>query len=91
MALLQEWWIWMIAGSVLAILEVLIPGFILLGFAIGGTLTGGLLWFDILGGSLGALLLVFGLASLAAWLALRSLLGVRRGQVKVWDRDINDN
>lgn len=91
MALWQEWWVWMVAGAVLAILEVLIPGFILLGFAIGAGITGVLLWFGALGGSLAVLLLVFGLFSLIAWLALRSLVGVRHGQVKIWDRDINDN
>lgn len=91
MALWQEWWVWMIAGAVLAILEVLLPGFILLGFALGAALTGALLWFGVLGGSLGLLLLVFGIASLVAWLALRRLVGVRRGQVTVWNRDINDN
>jgi inner membrane protein len=91
MALWQEWWVWMVAGAILAILEVLIPGFILLGFAIGAGLTGVLLWFGFLGGSLGLLLLVFGVASLIAWLALHRLVGVRHGQVKVWDRDINDN
>lgn len=91
MALWQEWWVWMVAGAVLAILEVLIPGFILLGFAIGAGITGALLWLGILGGSLAVLLLLFGLSSLIAWLALRSLVGVRHGQVKIWDRDINDN
>lgn len=91
MALWQEWWVWMVAGAVLAILEVLLPGFILLGFALGAALTGTLLWFGVLGGSLGLLLLVFGIASLVAWLALRQLVGVRRGQVKVWNRDINDS
>ncbi len=91
MALWQEWWVWMVAGAVLAILEVLIPGFILLGFAIGAGITGALLWLGVLGGSLALLLLVFGVSSLIAWLALRSLVGVRHGQVKIWDRDINDN
>ncbi|PQV56541.1 hypothetical protein LX70_02112 [Defluviimonas denitrificans] len=91
MALWQEWWVWMVAGAVLAILEVLIPGFILLGFAIGAGITGALLWLGVLGGSLAVLLLVFGVSSLIAWLALRSLVGVRHGQVKIWDRDINDN
>ena len=91
MALWQEWWVWMVAGAVLAILEVLIPGFILLGFAIGAGITGALLWLGILGGSLAVLLLLFGLSSLSAWLALRSLVGVRHGQVKIWERDINDN
>lgn len=91
MGLWQEWWVWMIAGAVLGILEVLIPGFILLGFAIGAALTGLLLWFGVLGGSLATLVLVFALASLAAWLTLRRVVGIRRGQVKVWDRDINEN
>jgi len=27
----------------------------------------------------------------AAWLGLRATMGVRGGQVKLWDRDINDN
>lgn len=25
------------------------------------------------------------------WLLLRRLIGVREGQVRIWDRDINDN
>ncbi|SPH24437.1 hypothetical protein DEA8626_03489 [Defluviimonas aquaemixtae] len=87
----SAWWVWMIAGAVLAILEVVIPGFILLGFAIGAGIVGLLLWLGVLGGSLAVLILVFAVASLAAWLALRKLVGVRRGQVKLWDRDINDN
>ncbi|MCB2117269.1 MAG: hypothetical protein KDE00_13465 [Rhodobacteraceae bacterium] len=91
MALWQEWWVWMIAGAVLAMLEMAIPGFILLGFAIGAAVTGILLWFGVLGGSFQALFLVFAVVSLAAWLLLRRLVGVRHGQVKVWDRDINDN
>ncbi len=86
----QLWWVWMIAGAVLAILEILVSGFILLGFAIGAAMTGLLLWLGVLGGSLATLLLVFAVASLLAWLALRRAAGVRKGQVKVWDRDINE-
>ena len=29
--------------------------------------------------------------SLLAYVALRGIFGLRRGQVKVWDRDINDD
>ncbi len=87
----SAWWVWMIAGAILAILEIVIPGFILLGFAIGAASVGILLWIGLLGGSLAMLLLVFAVASLVAWLALRKIVGVRHGQVKVWDRDINDN
>lgn len=86
-----EWWVWMIAGAVLAALEVVVPGFFLLGFAIGAVVTGALLWMGILGGSLAVLLFVFALAALAGWAALRRVLGVRRGQIKLWDRDINEN
>jgi membrane protein implicated in regulation of membrane protease activity len=90
MALWQEWWVWGVAGVVLAILEVMIPGFILLGFACGALLTALLLWAGALGGSLATLLLVFAVGSLIAWGLLRKVVGVRAGQVKVWDRDIND-
>jgi len=78
------------AGFVLGILEVAVPGFIFLGFAIGAVVTGGLIWAGVLGANLPFLLLVFALASLAGWVALRQLFGVRKGQVKIWDRDIND-
>lgn len=87
----QAWWAWMIAGAVLAILEVVIPGFILLGFACGAVVTGLGLWLGLLGGSLAALVLVFAVASLVAWLVLRRVVGVRKGQVKLWDRDINED
>ena len=30
------------------------------------------------------------IAQLLAWLALRRTMGVRKGQVKLWDKDIND-
>lgn len=91
MAYWQEWWVWLVAAAVLGILEVFLPGFILLGFAIGAALTGILLWLGVLGPSLAWLLLVFALGSLVAWITLRSLAGVRKGQIKHWDRDINDN
>ena len=41
--------------------------------------------------SLPMLLLLFSVFSLLAWLVFRRVLGVRSGQVKVWDRDINEN
>jgi membrane protein implicated in regulation of membrane protease activity len=87
----QAWWVWLVAAAVLGIAEVLIPGFVLLGFAIGAALVGILLWAGILGSSLPWLLLVFAVASLAAWLVLRKAVGVRKGQLRVWDSDINDN
>ena len=86
----QQGWVWVVAGIVLAILEVIIPGYIFLGFAIGAVVVGAMLWIGLLGAGLPALLLVFAVVSLAAWWGLRRVLGTRAGQVKIWDTDIND-
>jgi membrane protein implicated in regulation of membrane protease activity len=85
------WWVWMVAGLVLGILEILAPGFIFLGFAIGAVLTGLLLLIGLLGGSVPVLLVVFAVLSLASWFLLRRSVGVQKHQVKIWTKDINDN
>ncbi|MCF8484388.1 MAG: hypothetical protein K9G71_04180 [Rhodobacteraceae bacterium] len=84
------WWVWIVAGFALGVLEVIAPGYIFLGFAIGAVLVGIAVGVGLLGSSLPILLLAFAMASLAAWFALRRTMGVRQGQVKLWDRDIND-
>ena len=91
-----EWWVWGAAAIVLAIGEVLLPSFVLLGFGIGAglialvLLVGGPLAVMI-AGTVPAILLTFAVMSLIAWLALRRLVGVQRGQVKTFDDDINDD
>lgn len=84
------WWVWIAGGFVLGVAEVLLPGFIFLGFAAGAVLTGVLLGIG-LSVSLPLLLLIFALLSLASWIGLRLTVGVQKGQVKLWDKDINDN
>jgi membrane protein implicated in regulation of membrane protease activity len=91
MEIWQLWWVWAAGGLVLAILEVFAPGYFFLGFAAGAVLVGLGLATGLLGGSLPVIALVFAVVSLVAWLIVRRLVGVRRGQVKVWDRDINEN
>lgn len=92
MTIWSEWWVWIVAGFALGVLEVLAPGYIFLGFAIGAVLVGlALLLGVVTGASLPVLLVIFAVISLAAWWGLRRLMGVREGQVKLWDRDINDN
>lgn len=88
--LVGTWWAWVILGFALGVLEVLAPGFIFLGFAIGAVVTGALVGFGLPAG-LPALILIFAVVSVVAWLVLRKTMGVREGQVKIWDRDINDN
>ena len=41
--------------------------------------------------SLPVLLLIVAVLSGVVWLILRRLMGVREGQVRIWDRDINDD
>jgi len=91
MMLWQEWWIWIVGGIILAVLEVIAPGYILLGFAIGAIATGILLALGVLGSSLPILILVAAVISLLTWFAMRRFFGIRRGQIKIWDRDINED
>ena len=84
------WWVWMAGAVLLAILEVLAPTQIILGFAVGAAGVGlGLLLG--LSASLPTLLVIFAVISLIAWLVIRRLVGVRDGQVKVFHHDINED
>lgn len=90
------WWVWISAGVLMGIVEVFIPGFFFLGFSAGAVITGLVLlaggpfaaW---LGSSLPLTLLFFALLSLISWIVLRRIAGVRKGQLKIWDRDINED
>lgn len=81
----------MSAALLLATLEVLVPGYIFLGFAIGSLFIGVILALQIPLGGLPIMLVVFAALSLAAYLAMRRIFGLKTGSVKIWDRDINDN
>ncbi|MCB1409421.1 MAG: hypothetical protein H6899_10760 [Rhodobacter sp.] len=90
------WWVWIAAGLGLAILEVLVPGFLFAGFAVGAVITGAVIGLGIPGaGWLAAspvnALVVFAVISVVAWLVMRSVMGVRKGQMKRIDHDINEN
>ena len=86
----QEGWVWIVAGIGLAVLEVLAPGYVFLGFAVGAAAIGASLWLGLLGGSFAMLVLAFALVSLLAWAILRRIFGMRAGQVKIWHDDVND-
>ncbi|RYG89528.1 hypothetical protein EU803_17515 [Loktanella sp. IMCC34160] len=83
------WWVWMAAAFGLAILEVIVPGYIFLGFAAGALVVGAIVGLGVTMGLAGSLV-VFAILSLAAFIALRKIFGLRSGQVKIWDKDIND-
>ena len=92
MAMAGLWWVWIVAGFVFGVLELMVPAFVFLGFAGGAVLTGVLLGLGLVGGdSVSLLLMIFAIASAAIWAALRRAYGKHPGQVKVWTKDINDN
>ena len=84
------WWVWMAAALELAILEVLVPGFVFLGFAIGAFAVSLILLNTGLSLGLPALLLIFSGLSLVAWLLMRRFFSMPKGQVKTFEGDIND-
>lgn len=86
----QTWWVWIVAGLAIGVLEILAPGYIFLGFMVGALVTGGLIGLGILGGSFPLALAVFALLSLGAWIAMRKTLGKRANAVKTFDKDVND-
>ncbi|OIQ33642.1 MAG: hypothetical protein BM562_01075 [Alphaproteobacteria bacterium MedPE-SWcel] len=83
------WWIWGTLALLLAIVEILLPGFIFLGFAIGAAGMALLLLLSLTPG-LPLMLLLFAALSLVAWLGLKRLFSLPRGQVKTFETDIND-
>lgn len=90
------WWVWVAAGLVLAIIEIFAPGFLFAGFAIGAVLTGAIMGLGIPGSGWMAqspvnALLVFAVLSVIAWLVMRAVLGIRQGQIKTIDHDINED
>ncbi len=83
------WWLWLAGALALGILEIVLPGFIFLGFAIGAVVTGLLLLIPGFSVSLPVLILVFAVLSLLAWLLLRRFFALPHGQVKRFKDDIN--
>lgn len=92
----ELWWVWVAVGMAVAILELLLPGYVFVGIALGAVGTGLVLWSGIwpagwIGNNLSNGLLVTAVLALGAWAALRYSIGVRKGQTKIITRDINED
>jgi membrane protein implicated in regulation of membrane protease activity len=68
----------------------LIPGYIFLGFAIGAGVMGLLILLGISATGLALTLVIFAVLSLISYLVMRKVFGLRTGQVKIWETDVND-
>jgi membrane protein implicated in regulation of membrane protease activity len=90
MALWTLWWVWIAFALILALIEIMLPGFIALGFALGAMIVGVLVGLGF-SPSLPLGLAMFAGFSLLSWLALRLYFAPKTGdQVKTFDYDIND-
>ena len=92
----SDYWVWFAAAILLGILEILAPGYILLGFAIAAMVMGFVFLIDggigtFLAGSMPITLVIFALLALAVWVGLRKVFGARGSKAKIWETDINDN
>lgn len=83
-------WLWIVAGLVLAVFELFAPGWIFLGIAGAVGIMGLLLLSGIWTAGLPLTLVITAVLSGLIWLGLRRFAGVNKGQVRIWDRDIND-
>lgn len=83
-------WLWVVAALILAALELFAPGWVFMGLAAAVGLMGVLLISGFWTAGLPVTLVVTAALSGVVWLILRRVAGVRRGQVRIWDRDIND-
>lgn len=81
----------MSAALLLATAEVIIPGWIFLGFAMGALAMGVLLLIGVSGVSLPITLVIFAVLSLMAYIGLRWVFGLKTGQVTLFEKDINDD
>jgi len=89
-AVLAIWWVWLATALVLALVEVMLPGFIFLGFALGALVMAVLV--AVLPTALGApvAVAVFAGLSLIAWIALRLIFRNQRSGARIIRHDIND-
>ncbi|NCQ23255.1 MAG: hypothetical protein COW54_08080 [Rhodobacteraceae bacterium CG17_big_fil_post_rev_8_21_14_2_50_63_15] len=87
-ALWHLWWVWLAAALGLAIVELIVPGFIFLGFGIGAALVALLVLLPLDLG-LTSLLAIFAGLSLLSWIVLRRLLRRSDDQTRVIREDIN--
>jgi membrane protein implicated in regulation of membrane protease activity len=88
---LMNGWLWIVVALVLAALELALPTWFFLGAAIAVGLMGIALLIGLWGGGLPLALVVTAILTGVIWLILRRIYGTSRGEVTIWDRDINDN
>lgn len=87
--LLHIWWIWLSAALGLALIELILPASVFLGFALGALVMAGVVAFTAITNT-SALLALFAALSLAAWIVLKLVFKSQSSGARVVTRDINE-
>ena len=87
---LSLWWVWICIALALGAVELLAPGFIFLGFGLGALAMAGVVLLAP-GINIPALLALFAVLSLIAWIILRMGFRKQSSGARIVTKDINDN
>lgn len=83
-------WLWIIFGLALALAELILPGWVLMGAGLAVLTMGLALLAGIWTGGLPWALVATAILSGLYWFALSRVAGAGRSDKRIWDRDIND-
>ena len=89
-AYLSLWWMWICIALVVGLIELLAPGFIFLGFALGALVMAAVVYV-VPGLSVPVMLALFAILSLLAWIVLRQLFKRQSSGARIVTHDINDH
>ena len=89
-SLLHIWWVWLSAALALALIELVVPTSIFLGFALGALAMAGVAAFSAITNT-SALLALFAGLSLIAWIVLKIAFKNQSSGARIVERDINEN
>ena len=87
---LSLWWVWICIALALGVVELLAPGFIFLGFGLGALAMAAVV-LVMPGINIPALLALFAVLSLIAWIILRMGFRKQSSGARIVTKDINDN
>jgi membrane protein implicated in regulation of membrane protease activity len=87
--LLNIWWVWLSAALALALIELLVPASVFLGFALGALVMTGVVAFTTIT-NISALLALFAGLSLIAWIVLKRAFRNQSSGARIVERDINE-
>jgi membrane protein implicated in regulation of membrane protease activity len=88
--LLHIWWVWLSAALALALIELVAPASIFLGFALGALVMTAVVGFGLLSNT-SAMLALFAGMSLLAWIMLKLMFRSQSSGARIVERDINEN